>query len=192
VAKKKKKPAAKKPAPKKPAAKKKPVVKKAAKKKPAKKPAPKKPAPKAKPAAAKKTKKPVVKKAAKKPKKEMTTMIGLLGGPVLLDGGVPGGADAVITITAPVAGPVPPSMPLVVSVTTNRQDLPHQVILKDITGAPVVIQTIPVPPVTGSPFVVTIPAANLPPGRTFEIRAKIDPGAGATPPHGQDAIVITT
>ena len=205
-----KKPAAKKPAAKKPAAKKPAVKKKAATSAKSAKPKPK---PKAKPTTPvkvgkKPTKKPVkavAKKSAKptKPVKEKTVPIMSLFSsppppPPPLDGPIPGGGGplgvpATPVITAPGGGPVPPNMPLSVTVSTNRPDLTHLIELRDTTaGLPgVLVLTIPVNP-PGNNVMIAIPGAHFPAGRTFTIRVVIDPAVGTTPPHSDHTVSAST
>ena len=105
-----------------------------------------------------------------------------------------GGAEATPRITFPLGGAtVAPGMPLGVTGTTNRTDLAHVITIQDITPPPPSPAPIafPGPNPMISPFGVTIPAANLAPGRQYEIVVTLAP-AGAGNPHTDHSITITT
>ena len=192
----------------------------AAKAKPAKSvKAPAKPATSAKPAPAKKPSKPAPAKPAtsKKPKTAVkpaptgksqppkkpvkrpggVPLMGLDGGGLLPPGGGGGGGnsdDATPVITFPMAGAtVSSTFALGVMVSTNRTDLGYVVTIQDVTppGPPPAPTSFPGPNPTTNPFGVTIPAANLAPGRQYRLVATVN-AASSGAPHTDDAINIST
>ena len=90
-------------------------------------------------------------------------------------------------IASPVRGNVAAGRDLEVKIFTNRTDLNYTVTLTDLTppaAAPVVISV--APPGT-SPFLVTIPAANIVVGHQYQIVVAVNPPAG----HGIATVTVT-
>lgn len=176
----------------------------AAKKTTTKKPAAKgkKPAPKGKkPAAPKaKGKKPAVKKSSKPPKTAKKSV--RAKAPVMLALDLPPPPDGgTQTLAAPqLTSPTNNSSQtggqnLAVGANINLDSVNYQLELVDVSGAPPFpapyTQTVTITQPATS-FTATIPAAQVQAGKTYQLKVKVHPSSGNTPPHGTHQVTFTT
>jgi hypothetical protein len=91
-----------------------------------------------------------------------------------------------------------PGIDLRVLVSTNRPDLPYIIELIDVTDplAPFSVGQLPCPAplLHGSTrlFAGDLPGAWFVADHLYQIRVSVDPAAAPTPPHGDDAVDVTS
>lgn len=105
-------------------------------------------------------------------------------------------AGAQPTINSPIQNSSQPSgQNLTVNVGIDTGNIRYRIEFTDVSGSPPHPAPFTVDTAVGArlvPFNATIPGAQIAPGKTYQIKVKVHPDDGATPPNGTDLVTITT